>query len=68
MQRKLVDKLVAECRENIDENEIIYHEILNDYGKVSSSCKIYMILFVIAFLTTIGISSTYFYFHWYLEK
>ena len=30
-------------------------------------CAIYIVLSVIAFLIIIGISSAYFYFHWYLK-
>ena len=42
--------------------------IHNDYGKVCSSCIIYIVLFDIAFLITTGISSACFYFNWYLKK
>ena len=62
-RKKPVDKLVEECSENIDGNEMIY----NDYEKVCNSRTIYMVLFI-AFLIIIGISSAYFYFHWYLKK
>ena len=34
MQKKLVDKLVEECSENIDGNEMIH----NDYENVCNSC------------------------------
>ena len=60
----LIDKLVEECNENIDENEMIY----NDYGSLCDSSTIYIALFVTAFLIIIGISSAYFYFYWYLKK
>ena len=42
---------------------MIYNGTLNDYEKICNSCTIYIILFVIAFLIIIGISSVYFYFH-----
>ena len=35
-RKKLVDKLVVECSENIDGNKIIY----NDYGNVCNSCAV----------------------------
>ena len=35
-RKKLVDKLVEECSENIDENEMYY----NDYGNVCNFCAI----------------------------
>ena len=47
---------------------MIYNSTLNHYGKKCRSCTVYIILFVIAFLIIIGISSAYFYFHWYLKK
>ena len=68
MQNKLVDKLVEECSENIDGNEMIYNGNLNDHEKVCNSCTIYTVLFVIAFLIIISISSAFIYFHWYLKK
>ena len=46
-RNKLVDKLIKECSENIDGNE---NGTLNDYKNVCNSCKIYVLLFVIAFL------------------
>ena len=67
-RKKLVHKLVEECSENIDGNEMIYSETLNDYGKVCNSCTIYIVLFVIAFLIIIGISSAFIYFHCYLKN
>ena len=42
--------------------------INNDYEKVCSSSTIYIVLFDIAFLITIGINSACFYFYWYLKK
>ena len=62
--RKLVDQLVEKCSEKIDGNEMIY----NDYENVCNSFIIYIVLFIIAFLIIIGISSAYFCFHWYLKK
>ena len=47
---------------------MIYNETLNDYENVCNSCVIYIVLFVIAFLIIIGISSAFIYFHWYLKK
>ena len=63
-REKLVDKLVEDCNEETDGNEIIY----NGYENVCNSSTIYIVLFVIALLIVIGISSAYFYFHWYLKK
>ena len=45
-----------------------YNETLNYYKAIWYSCTIYLVLFVIALLIIIGISSAYFYFHWYLKK
>ena len=67
MQKKLINKLAEERSKHVDENEIIYNEALNYYEKVCSSLTIYIVLLVIAFLILIGISSAYFYFHWYLK-
>ena len=62
----LIDKLVEECRENIDGSEII-SVTLNDYKNVCGSCAIYTVLLVIFFIS-ISISSIFIYFHRYLKK
>ena len=82
-RKSLVDKLVEECHENIDEKELhptelhsskmIYNSILNDYEKICSSCKhssctTYIVLFIIFFKLSIGISSVFIYFNWYLKR
>ena len=56
-RNKLVDKLVEECGENIDGNEMVYNGTLNDYGKVCNCSTIF-----------IGISSAFIYFRWYLKS
>ena len=67
-RKKLVDKLVEECSENIDGNDLIYNGTLNDYEKVCNFCTLCIVFFSIAFLIVIGISSAFIYFHGYLEK
>ena len=42
--------------------------IHSDYENLCNSCTVYIVLFVIAFLIIIGISSAFIYFHWYLKK
>ena len=68
VERKLVDKLVKTCSENIDGNKLMCNVTLNDYQRLCNSCTIYIVLLVIAFLIIIGFSSAYFYFHWYLNR
>ena len=58
-RKTLADKLVEECSENIDGNEMIYN---GTYGNVCKFCTIILVLFVVAFLIITGIS-VYFYFH-----
>ena len=36
-RKRLTDKVVEECSENIDDNELVYNATLNDYGKVCNS-------------------------------
>ena len=47
-RKMLVDKLVEECNENINGNEIIYNEMLNCHGKIYGSCTIYFALFILS--------------------
>ena len=67
-EKKIVDKLVEECNENIDGNEMIYNGTLNYHKKVCGSCTIYIVLSVIAFLIIMASSNAFIYFHWYLKK
>ena len=61
--KKMIDQLVEKRSETIDENEIIYNSTLNDYK--SSSCALYIVLFVVFVVTNIVISSVFIYFYWY---
>ena len=59
------DKLVEECIENIDGNKMLHNETLdviplNVYKKVCSSCKIYILLFAVFFITSTCISCVFF--------
>ena len=67
-RKELVDKLVEECSENLNGNEMILNGTLNDHRKVCNSCTIYIVLFVIDFLIIIGISTAFVYFNWYLKR
>ena len=58
-RKKIVDKLVEECSENIDRNEMT----VNDYENVCNSCTIYIVLLVIFLIICIRISA-FAYFHW----
>ena len=67
-RKKLIDKLVEECSESIDRNNMIHNATVNDYERICNSCTTYIVLLVIAFLITISIISTFFYLRWYLKK
>ena len=77
-RRRIIDKLVEECSENTDGNEMFYNETLdvislnavplNVYKKVCGSCAVFIVLFAIFFITSICIWSAFIYFHWYLKK
>ena len=56
-RKRLIDKLAEECNEDIDGNEMIYNTTLNK--KVCNFCTIYTVLFVIAFLIIVGITSAF---------
>ena len=69
-RKRLVDKLVEECGENVDEaklTEIALAENENSYK--CSSCAVYIVLFWIFFTINVGGISAYFiYFHGRLKK
>ena len=67
VRKKLFDKLVEECSENIDEDEMVYNATLHDYENLCNFCTTYTVLFLIDFLIVIGSNSSHLYFHWYLK-
>ena len=69
-RKRITDKLVEECSENIDGNEMLYNKTLdiiqlNDPKKVCNSFTIYIVLFAAFFITGICISSVFIYSKWY---
>ena len=58
-RKKLVEKLVEECTENIDEVKIAGMPLFEHGNECKSSCTIYVVLIAIVFTITIGID-TYF--------
>ena len=72
-RNNIIGELVEECTENIYENEMMYNETLNtipliDHKKMCNSCTICILLFSIFLIISIGISSVFIYFHWYIRK
>ena len=67
---KLVDKLVEECSENIDRNDMIYNETVNvlssDYK--CGSFTLYIVLFAVFLVIRVIISAVFIYFCWYLKE
>ena len=62
-RERLIDKLVEECIEDINGNEMIYNVTLNGHEKVCNSCTIYIVLLIISSITLMGIGSVYIYFY-----
>ena len=58
-RKELISKLVEECSENIDGNEMIYNGTLNHYKNVCNSCTVYIVLFVIFLIISLRISSAF---------
>ena len=71
-RKRLVDKLVEECSENINKKELHPNELIsvtsNDYKNVGGSCTIYIVLLVIFFIISISISCAFVYFYWFSKK
>ena len=70
-RKKVIDKLVEECSENIDGNELIYNETLDTISssdnKRSDSCVAYIILFSVFLIISISMV-IYFYLFLYLKN
>ena len=60
-RKKLVDKLVSECTENVEEVKIAEHT------NKCSSCILYIVLFPVLFIINVGIA-TYFVYHKYMNR
>ena len=72
-RKRIIDKLVEECSENIYENKTLdiiplNAVLLNVFKKVCNSCMVYIVLFVIFLITSICICSVFIYLHLYLKK
>ena len=72
MQKKIIDKLVEECSENIDGNHMLYNETLDiissSDNKTCDSCVVlYIILFSVFFIISISLAICV-YFFLYLKK
>ena len=62
-RKRLIDKLVEECSENIDEKEIYPNKAISLVG---NSWAIYIILFSV--FLTISIGTVLIYFYWYSKN
>ena len=67
----IIDKVVEECSENIDGNEMLYNETLDiissSDNKTCDSCVVYIILFSVFLIISIFMA-IYFYFFLYLKN
>ena len=68
-RKKLIDKLVEECTENIEEKRLVEKtSVKNENKDKYSSCTQYIVLFSIFFTINIGIGIYFVYSHWYLRN
>ena len=68
-RKKLVDKLVDECTENVEEVELAkITSTENEYRHKCSSYTLYIVLFSIIFTINVEIGTYFVYFHRYLKK
>ena len=74
MQKRLVDKLVEECTENIKETRLVeitsakLYPAKNENKHKCSSWTLYIVLLSILFRIKVGIDTYFLCFHWYLKK
>ena len=70
-RKKITDKMVDECRKNIDGNEMLYNETLDIISsrdnKTSDSFNVYIILFYVLLIISISMA-IYVYFFLYLKN
>ena len=61
--KRLIDKLVEECSEDINGNEMIYNVGLNNHERVCKDCTIFIVLLIITFIIIMGTASVCIYFY-----
>ena len=70
-RKKIIDKLVEECSENIDENKMLYNEtfdiISSSDNKTSDSCIVYIVLLSVFLIVSLSMA-IYVYFFPYLKN
>ena len=67
-RKKLVDKLVDECAETAEEVKLAKITLAeNENSSKCSSCKVYIVLMIVAFTICAGIRAYFVYSHWYLN-
>ena len=67
--KKLVDKLLEECTENIEEKRLVEITSAKNKNKHKCSyCTLYIVLFSIIFTINIGIATYFVYSHRYLKN
>ena len=73
-RKKLVDKWVEECTENVEEMKLAkitsteLHSVEDENKHKCSSCMLYNVLILVLFTISIGIGTYFLYFCWYLKK
>ena len=68
-RKKLVDKIIEECIENIEETKLVEKTSATNENKYKCSCcTLYIVLFSLMFTISIGIGIYLVYSRWYLKK
>ena len=68
-RKKLVDKLVEGCTENVEESRLVEITSAKNKNKYKcSSCTLHILLFLIIFTINVGIGTYFVYSHWYLKN
>ena len=57
--KRLIDKLVEKCDEDIDGNKMVYNAALYDYKKLYRSCIWYVVLLIIVCIMNGGITCVF---------
>ena len=65
-RKKIVNTLIEECTENVEEVKITLAEDKNKHK--SSSCTLYIVLFLVIFTANVGIGNYFLCFYFYLKK
>ena len=74
MQKEIIDPLIVKCTEYDDQTKLVNITVTKNYNQtivyktVENSCKVYIILTIVAIVASTGITIYFVYHNWFLIR